>query len=249
MKMDFSRAFSALFPANCLMCNAPCTGSLDLCQQCLDALPHIDRACYRCALPLPALNQPALNQPSTQQHSELCCGACQTKPPVFDRSVSLFEYKQDAAALIMQFKFKDRLVLARIFGQLMSERLRQCAGYSIDALLPVPLHGRRLRWRGFNQSIELSRIVAGQLHIPMLLDHVVRVRNTAQQTGLDANNRRKNIKGAFKVVRPIPPGDIAIIDDVVTTGSTANELARVLKKAGAKRVWVCSVARAPLADK
>jgi len=113
-----------------------------------------------------------------------------------------------------------------------------------QCILPVPLHKKRLRQRGFNQSIELARPVAKKTGLTLLLNHVVRVRETEAQTGLDAKQRRKNIRGAFECVKAMPYEYVAILDDVVTTGSTVNELARVLKKAGVKRVDVWSIARA-----
>lgn len=242
MKIDFARVFSALFPATCQLCNAPGVDGLDICQTCLDALPHISRACSRCALPLAHTAQAA----GTEQEAPLC-GKCLQHPPVFDRSISLFEYRQDAAELMLQLKFKDRLVLARLFGQLLVNKIILLGQHQVDAVLPVPLHNNRLRWRGFNQSAELSRMVCQQLNIPVLLDHVQRSRNTSQQTGLDAKQRRKNMRRAFEVVKPLPYRRIAIVDDVVTTGSTANELAKTLKKSGVETVVVWSIARAPIA--
>ena len=115
-----------------------------------------------------------------------------------------------------------------------------------DCLLPVPLHKRRLRKRGFNQSSELVRTLAIGLRIPVVLEGVDRVRQTESQTGLDARQRVRNIRGAFSLVPGFNYEHVLIIDDVVTTGSTVNELARLLKKNGVKRVGVLSLARAPM---
>ena len=113
-----------------------------------------------------------------------------------------------------------------------------------DAIVPVPLSSKRLRQRGFNQSIEIARPLAQRWAIPVDTGSVKRIRNTQPQTGLDRKQRRKNIRGAFEIVRNPDVQHVAIIDDVVTTTSTVNELSRVLKTAGVKRVDVWSIARA-----
>ncbi len=224
-----------LFPPRCIICDAPGHRGMDICPSCLAGLPHNQHACCQCALPLPVAS---LDQP-------VRCGQCLKKPPAFDHAISLFEYKDDAASLIMQLKFHDRLALSRLFGQLMLDRVRVEGVAGVDALLPVPLHRSRLRSRGFNQSVELARMLGRGLQIPLLRHQVERVVATSQQTGLDAKTRRQNIRGAFRVMAAMPYEHVAIVDDVVTTGSTVNELSRVLKKAGVKTVSVWSVARAP----
>jgi ComF family protein len=113
-----------------------------------------------------------------------------------------------------------------------------------DCILPVPLYKKRLRLRGYNQSIELARPVANRLDIPLDLQSVKRVRDTQSQTGLDKKQRRKNIRAAFEIVEPLSAQHVAVVDDVVTTTSTTNELAYILKKSGVERVDVWSIARA-----
>ena len=111
-----------------------------------------------------------------------------------------------------------------------------------EAILPVPLHSTRLRERGFNQALELARPMAQALALPLLIHHSQRTRATVAQTSLSAKQRRKNIRGAFQVTQPLPARHIAIVDDVMTTGQTINELAKTLRKAGATHidVWVCA---------
>lgn len=124
---------------------------------------------------------------------------------------------------------------------LLADHLKQTAE-SPDLILPVPLHKARYRSRGFNQSIEIARTVAKEMQIPLDLTSCRRHRNTPHQTQLAAKKRFKNLKNAFSIAKPIHALHIAILDDVMTTGSTAHELAYVLKKAGASRVdvWVCA---------
>lgn len=124
---------------------------------------------------------------------------------------------------------------------LLADHLKQTADRP-DLILPVPLHKARYRQRGFNQAIEIARIVGRELQTPLDLTSCKRNRDTPHQTRLPAKKRRKNLKNAFSIIKPIHAQHIAILDDVMTTGSTAHELAYVLKKAGVGRVdvWVCA---------
>lgn len=225
-----------VYPPRCLLCGHAGQKqgyqAVDLCGFCQQRLPLNLSACVSCALPLPQDTPP-----------EAICGRCQTQPPAFDLCLSLFRYEQPIVWLIQQLKFNDRLAHARLLGGMLAQQtllydsLPQC-------IIPVPLFRKRLRQRGFNQSVELAKPVAKSTGLPLELNLVERVKQTESQTALDAKKRRKNIKGAFRVVKDIPYEHVAIIDDVVTTGSTVNELARVLKKAGVKQVDIWSIARA-----
>jgi ComF family protein len=225
-----------LYPPRCLLCGHPGqkqgAAAVDLCHHCQSQLPLNQHVCCCCALPLPK-----------EISSGAVCGRCQKKPPAFDASISLFRYEQPAVWLVQQLKFNDRLAHAKLLGDMLTNKI-----HSLDerpqCIIPVPLFKQRLRQRGFNQSVELAKPVAKRFGIPLELAFVKRVRSTESQTGFDAKQRRKNIKGAFSVVKPIPYNHVVILDDVVTTGSTVDELARVLKKAGVKRVDVWSIARA-----
>jgi len=225
-----------IYPPRCVFCGHSGQKwgheAVDLCGYCQYQLPFNDTACFRCALPLPA-----------ETASGSICGRCQKKPPTFDSSYSLFVYEQPAVWLIQQLKFNDRLVHARLLGSMLAREVQK-GGELPQCIIPVPLFRHRLRQRGFNQSVELAKPVSKLNGLPLELNLVARMRPTEPQTGLDAKQRRKNIKGAFRVPGVIPYQTVAIIDDVVTTGSTVNELARVLKRAGVRNVVVWSVARA-----
>jgi len=151
-------------------------------------------------------------------------------------------YESRAVQLVTRYKYYDHLSYSRLLAELLLARLVDIP--LPECLVPVPLHPVRLRERGYNQSHELGRILASRLGIPLRSEVVVRTRATCQQSGLDAKQRRKNIRGAFAVTTPLEYKHVAIIDDVVTTGATANELARVLKKSGVETVSVWSIARA-----
>jgi ComF family protein len=228
-----------LYQPRCLLCGHPGQKqggvAVDLCGNCLTQLPLNKSACSRCALPLPEGTTVGA-----------VCGRCQKKPPEFDASLSLFRYEQPAIWLIQQLKFNDRLAHARLLGNMLANMAYHCHEKP-QCIIPVPLFDKRLRLRGFNQSVELAKPAAKKTGIPVDLNLVQRVKPTESQTGLDAKQRKKNIKDAFSVTNYIAYDYVVIIDDVVTTGSTVNEIARLLKKAGVKRVDVWSVARAGMA--
>ncbi|MCK4705030.1 MAG: ComF family protein [Gammaproteobacteria bacterium] len=226
-----------LYPPRCLLCGSAGRDGMDLCEHCQQSLPFNHTACVVCALPLP---------PNIPEGA--VCGRCQKKSPYYDQAFSVFSYQQPVIWLIQQLKFNDRLTHARLLGDLLatSDCMERIADDEDVCILPVPLFEKRLRERGFNQSIELARALSKKTEWPLELHRVQRVRETVSQTGLDAKARRKNIRGAFEVVEPLSQKHVVIIDDVITTGSTANELSRVLKKSGVERVTVLSLARAPL---
>jgi len=169
------------------------------------------------------------------------CGRCQSLRPAFDETYAPFIYQDAIRHLITALKFGADYKNARLLGQLLAEYLLQSAEKP-DIILPVPLHKARYRERGFNQAIEIARTVSRELHIPLDLNSCRRLQDTPHQSALTAKQRRKNLKNAFTIVKPINTRHIAVLDDVMTTGSTAQELAAVLKKAGVSRVdvWVCA---------
>jgi ComF family protein len=135
-------------------------------------------------------------------------------------------------------------MVARVLSKLMIERLMQVYAHSDlpEVIIPIPLHPRRLAERGFNQALELARPISKALRIPLAYRNFLRVRNTVTQTTLTKKYRAKNLKNAFVFKKYQAFNHVALIDDVVTTGCTVNEMSRVLKKAGAKRidVWCCA---------
>lgn len=229
----FRRLISTIYPPYCVLCAAPGFDDMDICPACYRNLPWIGSACVQCAIPIPE-----------NSDNRLKCGQCLQKPPAFDHSLSLFYYDKEAIRLIHQLKFKQKLVNSRLLGTMLADAIQRHAVALPDCILPVPLHHKRLRQRGFNQSIELARTAAKKFNIPLDVQSVVRLRDTQAQSGLDKKQRRKNIRSAFEIVQPLDAHHVAIVDDVVTTQSTVNELARSLKRAGVKRVDVWSVARA-----
>lgn len=223
-----------LYPPTCVLCGAPGHGGLDLCRGCRADLPHNSPACPRCAIQLPPDQTPGT-----------LCGPCQRRPPPFTASHAAFRYQDPIPALVSGVKFHGRFNLARLLGQCLSLALLEQGAERPEIVLPVPLHSSRLRSRGYNQALEIAREVSAGLAIPLDAHSCVRLLATSPQVGLDERERRRNVRGAFGLVRPLKVRHAAILDDVVTTGSTVAELALTLKRAGIERVDIWAVARTP----
>ena len=172
------------------------------------------------------------------------CGQCQKKPPAFTSVIAAFAYEDPIRQLIIGLKYQRQLYLARVLGSLLADTLAQEPNLSPDIIMPIPLHRSRLRSRGFNQAYEIARFVAKRLHIPLDPWILERNRNTPTQTDLPRRSRAKNVRDAFAVKGDVTDLRIALLDDVMTTGHTANAAALALLRAGAKEVQVWLVARA-----
>jgi len=170
------------------------------------------------------------------------CGDCLRDPPPYTITYRFADYAPPLDRLIQQLKFHQKLYIARLLGELMARDIQQQALPQPDLLLPVPLHNQRMRQRGYNQAAEIARTLARELSLTLDIQSCTRTRFTHEQTGLTARRRKTNIKGAFQVRGNINAKHIAIVDDVMTTGSTVGELSRALLDYGAKRVdvWVCA---------
>lgn len=237
--MICARAFADLvLPPTCVLCGAPGLAGLDLCVGCAADLPENRVHCARCALPFDAAAS-----------AEVLCGACQRRPPPYDLCRAPLRYEGTVPALVAMAKFRGRLNALRVLGRILGESLEECSGQGFEerpeVLLPVPLHRGRLRERGYNQAHELAREVGRMLGVPVSSRLLERRIATPPQAGLDERARRRNVRGAFGLRGELRFQRVAIIDDVVTTGSTVAELARVLRAAGAGRVEVWAVARTP----
>lgn len=222
-------SLDGLLPPTCRLCGAHGQKGHDLCPGCAADLPWLSGGCPRCARPLAA-------------GRALTCGACLRRPPPFERVEAPFLYAAPIDHLIHAFKFRADLAAGRLLAQLLAEHLRRRSELP-ELLLPVPLHPKRLGERGFNQAHELARVLARALGIPEAPALLTRTRHTPPQHGLAAKARRANVRGAFALSRPLPARHVALIDDVFTTGQTATELARVLRRAGAERVEIWVLAR------
>lgn len=220
---------SRLLPATCVLCGAAGHSNLNLCRGCRADLRPITGACRQCGAPLP---------------SGEVCGECLRRPPPFTTAVVPWHYAPPLDRLIQDLKFGARLTLAGTLGHLLADAVEARAGVRPQWLVPVPLHPSRLRQRGFNQALELARPLARRLGLPVATTTCQRIRATAVQSVLHAGERRRNMRGAFQVNWPNPPTRVAIVDDVLSTGSTVAELARALRRAGVAEIQVWALARA-----
>jgi len=194
----------------------------DLCAGCMATLPRNILACGHAG----------------------CCRQCQNQPRSFDHAFAPFRYQPPVDFLICGLKFAGRLSYARLLGERFAAALAERAAPLPDCIIPVPLHPLRLRERGFNQALELARSAAYRWKIPLLADGLQRLRHTVRQTELNAHRRQENPRGAFAIGAMRPGSRVALIDDVMTTGSTVAECARILRDSGAASVEVWAVARA-----
>lgn len=184
---------------------------------------------------------------SQTDHAEpdTICGECRLDPPPWDRLHFHGAYSGPLRDLIIDYKFHGGLHRTRLLTTLAVAALGRGAAGSPDLILPVPLHPRRLLWRGYNQSTELARGLGRALHRPVPPDALVRTRNTVPQLSLDMHQRRENIRDAFAADPAQVAGrSILLVDDVYTTGATLTECARTLRRAGAAGLSVLVLARA-----
>lgn len=217
---------------NCLLCKKPLPLFEDFCPGCAADLPVIRAHCPGCGRGI------------TKIASELLCGKCQKQPRPFTRVHALFHYQQPVSTYIHQLKYRNRLDLARTLGSLMADFIKStdtCA----ELIMPIPLHPSRLITRGYNQALELARPIAQNLQLPLDYKSLVRTRKTKPQMELSIEARRKNIRNAFAVIDNTVAGKkIALVDDVITTGLTAETATHALLNAGAASVELWVLARA-----
>jgi ComF family protein len=169
----------------------------------------------------------------------MVCGTCCVKRPAVDRVITHYRFSEPLRTLIHAFKYDSALYLnAWLTGLLLDAKPE---GYSTECLIPVPLHPNRLRQRGFNQAVLLTRALSKQLNLPHVLDACEKIALTPSQAGLSASQRQTNLNHSFHAKR-LPYQHITLIDDVYTTGATANTIALLFKKQGLKRidVWCCA---------
>jgi len=221
-----------LAPSHCHWC-AGDPGAAPACASCAASLPHNRRACRACALPLPSATPLSV------------CAQCLEQAPAQDSTWTAFRYESPVAQAIVELKFRGRLAPAHVLGHLVADALARRAAPLPELLIPVPLHAQRLRQRGYNQALELGRPIARRLSLRLVPFAVRRTVATGEQTRLDAASRRRNVRGAFAVEAAVVRGrDVAVLDDVITTGATVAELACALRVAGAARIEAWAVARA-----
>lgn len=230
-RLVYGKAFGdALLPPACTLCGAATAGAL-LCAPCTADLPWNTPACPGCALPAA---------------QAVLCTACQQKPRAFEAAFAAFVLATPIQQGIHALKYQARFQQATLLATAFASRLRHRTEPLPTLLIPVPLHWRRQWSRGYNQSLELARSIGAELGIAVDTEAAKRLRATPDQIGQTAVQRRKNLKDAFAVSPRIAGQHIALLDDVMTTGATLEELAHTCKAAGAVTVEAWAIARQPL---
>lgn len=221
-----------LLAPRCPFCDGHSPQQHAPCPECRTRLPWIKAQCPRCALPLA---RPEL------------CGQCLRQPPPQQQAWAALSYAQPLRGSLHRLKFRGALELAPALSALLLEGLQRQPPplQGIDAVIPAPLHPARLRQRGFNQALELCRPLARQYQLALEPQLLQRARPTAEQTRLHADQRRRNVRNAFACPSRLNGEHLLIFDDVITTGATAQAMARALLKAGAGRISVIALARTP----
>jgi len=221
-----------LFPRRCPVCDRPVKpAGKKICDVCREKLRYVSGAyCMKCGKPL------------SGETAEYCM-ECRQKKHEFVQGMSLYEY-ESAAASIYRFKYAKRREYAEFFGEELSERFGEMIRkWNVDALIPVPIHKTRKRERGYNQAELLAQQLGRRTGLPVVSDLLVRCRKTTPQKELNALQRQNNLKKAFKISQnDVKLSTIIVIDDIYTTGSTVDEMTKILKQAGVGKVYVLTLA-------
>jgi len=225
-----------LFKSQCVLCDTSVDTKVSLCEACRYDLPSVEFACQVCALPI---------ESDTESN---ICGQCIGQKPYADYALNVFHYSNPVDYLISRMKFQQQLSETAVLADLLKNFiLNKSLEHGLpEAFIPVPLHKKRLSKRGFNQSLEIIKPLAKDKNIPVLLNAMERSTETKEQTHLNKQQRKKNVSGCFSLLEEPLHSHIVIVDDVVTTGVTTNEMAKLLKKSGVEKVGVWSLARADI---
>ena len=211
----------------CLNCRIDPEFNHGLCEKCLQLISFNTTCCDICARPL------------TQN---LICGQCQKNPPSFDGVLTPLLYLDPVNRFLCGLKYREQFSFARFAAGVIANHALKTPQKTPDMICPVPMTSKALRKRGFNQSAFIGQLIAWQLGIPMSGKWIFKTRDTPHQSDLKAPERQNNLKGVFDCKCQVRGKHIVIVDDVLTTGATANELSKTLKKNGASRVdiWTCA---------
>ena len=218
-----------LFPQNCLNCQTTqALGNHPYCESCYLKLPFQNHSCVQCGQRLGAQSD--------------YCGRCIINPPHFDACFCPFKYQDSIKSHIQDLKYHEKPEIAEPLIRLFVQELKASGITLPELLIPVPLHISRLRERGYNQSQRLTQHLSQQLNIPYNTDTITKHKKTPAQALLSFKERKKNINNCFQLTSSINAKSVAIIDDVITTGTTVNEIAKILKKNGVDYIQVWGIA-------
>lgn len=226
--LNFRRISEQAFKQSCLLCATQIDNNMSFCQDCLGDLPLAPNPCCpQCGL----------------KTDGQICGNCLKHKPFYDVTHALFSYRYPVDTVIQYYKYRHALQLSKTLGQLLQGKIN---GSDIDIMMPMPLHPIRMQERGFNQSLEVAKVFAKQCNINLDITSCNRIKNTPPQASLTPKARIKNMKDAFNCQTTFTGMHIGLVDDVMTTGASLNELAKALKRAGASKVSCFVLARVEL---
>jgi ComF family protein len=230
-----------LYPRLCFACDKSLHEEQNtyVCESCLEIIKTTEtKRCSKCGLKLG----------SGITSSSKGCPVCKNNKLRFEKSFFVSDNTEPVRTLIHQFKYKKHMCLATPLGLLLTNLLLQKTIGELDFVVPVPLHWKKKRERGFNQSELMAKKISRKLSIPISTNNLFRVKNTLSQTQLSRTQRQKNVKGAFKVKKPemFFRKNVLLVDDVLTTGMTASECAKSLENAGTNKVFLIALARSKM---
>lgn len=226
-----SGLINRLLPGACSLCGAPGNKTLGFCHACISNLPLNSSGCEVCAAPVAS--------------GVSTCFSCSSRPPEVSRTIAMFHYIFPIDAMILRLKSRGGIgliaPLAEMLGHLAANKLTPP-----DAVVAMPLHKSRLRYRGFNQSYEIAKVLCKLWNVPLDTTLCFRSKNTVPQQGLGRLSRQSNMRDAFTVRNNQGYRHLLLVDDVITTGNTINSLARSVRLAGVERVEAICLARVGL---
>ena len=235
IKKNIKVIIDLIFPKKCIICDKhDCQN--EICTECWVKIKFISQpSCFICSTPF-----------LYEEEKEAICAPCIVNKPNYDRAIAILEYDDASKKIIHKFKYNDQLHILNYIVNLMTNIGKEIFN-NIDMIAPVPIHKYKLLKRGYNQSALIAMNIASRKNLPYLPQLLIKSKNTIAQTGLKKSQRISNISNSFKLNHKfyanLAGKNILLIDDVITTGSTINECSRVLKKEGANKIFVLTLAK------
>lgn len=233
MKTLTNTIIDFFYPNYCVVCRDLTQRNSAICQACEQDLPWNHQACFRCGNTLDPL-----------ENNLSLCGECLIQPPKFYRTIAPLLYEQPIVKFITQLKFHHQLLYAKLLGQLLAERIKRVYTNTElpECIVPMPLHKKRIKQRGFNQAIEIAKPIAKALHLTINHQLCRRKKNTQAQSSLTGESRKLNIHNAFEITNNLNVKHIAVLDDVITTGNTIRALSETINTDNKIKIdiWCCA---------
>lgn len=229
----FNKFINIILPNHCPICEKMIARSAFLCEKCQNKLGEYNkqRKCLQCGR-------------AFENSIDVICSFCEKLKPKFDVGISVHSYTDEFKTALINYKFRHSFYRAKAFGHLLCEAYRKL-GVDTDIIIAVPTTFHNLHKRGYNSSLEMAYCVSKELKIPIYDNAIIKIRNTRQQSTVKINERYENVKDAFEInkkyISKISGKDILLIDDVLTTGATASECSKILKKHGATNVYLITL--------